>query len=61
MQKPQLELWSAESHPTPPVYQQLSPQQRSSLVRYLAQLMVRLVPALPTNPPPSDESKHHER
>ena len=25
MQRPQLELWSAEPHPTPPIYQQLTP------------------------------------
>jgi hypothetical protein len=61
MPKPQLELWSAEPHPTPPVYPQLTPQQQSRLVRYLAQLILRLVPGLPTNPPSSDESKSHER
>ena len=32
MQRPQLELWSAEPHSTPPIYQQLTPQQRSSLI-----------------------------
>ena len=28
MQRPQLELWSAEPHPTPPIYQQLTPADR---------------------------------
>jgi hypothetical protein len=28
MQAPQLELWSAEPHVTPPVFQQLTPPQR---------------------------------
>lgn len=61
MQKPQLELWSAEPHPTPPIYPQLTPQQRSRLVSYLAQLMLKLVQGLPINPPSSDESNPHER
>lgn len=42
MQEPQLELWSAEPHPIPPVYQQLPPQPRNHLVRQLAQLMLKL-------------------
>lgn len=58
MQQPQLELWSAEPHPTPPVYQQLTPQQRNSLIDHLAQLIFKLVqdPPVPSIPP-----KHHER
>jgi len=61
MQQPQLELWSAEPHPTPPVYQQLTPQQRSNLVNHLAQLILKLVQDPPTLPPPPIQSKHYER
>jgi hypothetical protein len=61
MQQPQLELWSAEPHSTPQIYQQLTPQQRSSLINLLAQLILKLVQDLPANPPPSTESKTHER
>ena len=58
MQQPQLELWSAEPHQTPPVYQRLTPQQRSSLVDLLTQLILKLV----KDPPPtSTPSKPHER
>lgn len=60
MQRPQLELWSAEPHPTPPIYQQLTPQQRSRLVSHLAELVLKLVqnpPNLPTPIPTQD----HER
>ncbi len=52
MQRPQLELWSAEPHRTPPLYQQLTPQQRSSLLSHLAQLILKLVQAPPPTPPP---------
>ena len=62
MQRPQLELWSAEPHPTPPVYQQLTSQQRSSLVNHLAQLILKLVQNHPTTlPPSSSQPKSHER
>lgn len=62
MQRPQLELWSAEPHPTPPIYQQLTPQQRSHLVSHLAQLILKLVQAPPLNPPPlSTPIENHER
>ncbi len=58
MQQPQQELWSAEPHPTPPVYQQLTPQQRNRLIDHLAQLILKLVqdPPVPSIPP-----KPHER
>ena len=61
MRPPQLELWSAEPHPTPPVYPQLTPQQRSHLVRHLAQLILQLVQAVPIHPPPSTDHQNHER
>jgi hypothetical protein len=60
MQRPQLELWSAEPHPTPRIYQQLTPQQRSSLISHLAELILKRVQDPPTLPPPA-QSKHHER
>ena len=61
MQRPQLELWSAEPHPTPPIYQQLTPHQRSRLISHLAELIFKLVQDPPTLPPPPTQSKHHER
>jgi hypothetical protein len=60
MQRQQQELWSAEPHPTPQLYQQLTPQQRSSLVNHLAKLIVQLVQD-PPNLPTSTETKNHER
>jgi hypothetical protein len=59
MQRPQLELWSAEPHPTPPLYPQLTLQQRSSLVSHLAELILKLVQNLPTAPT-SPRAKDHE-
>lgn len=53
MQQPQLELWSAEPHQTPPAYQHLTPQERSRLVSHLAQLILKLVQAPAPNPPPA--------
>jgi hypothetical protein len=61
MQPPQLELWSAEPHPTPLLDQQLTPQQRSRLVSLLAQLILQLVQTAPTLPPPSTQKPNHER
>jgi hypothetical protein len=60
MQRPQLELWSAEPHPTPPLYQQLTPQQQSSLVSHLAELILKLVQSLP-QPPTAAKTQDHER
>jgi len=60
MQRQQLELWSAEPHPTPPVYQQLTPQQRTQLVSHLAELMLKLVQN-PPNLPISLPTQNHER
>ncbi len=60
MPREQLELWSAEPHPTPQLYQQLTPRQRSNLVNHLAKLIVQLVPNLP-NLPTSAETRNHER
>lgn len=61
MRPPQLELWSAEPHPTPRVYQQLTPQQRSHLVSHLVQLILKWAQVVPTNPPPSTQNQNHER
>jgi hypothetical protein len=61
MRAPQLELWSAEPHPIPLVYQQLTPQQRSHLISHLAQLILKLVQPIPSNPPPSTDNQKHER
>jgi len=57
MQRPQLELWSAEPHLSPPIYQQLTPEQRAQLVLRLAQLMVRAVQPQPDPNPPSDHEQ----
>ncbi len=61
MQRPQLELWSAEPHPTPPIYQQLTLEQRDRLVSHLAQLLLRMVQNPSPLPPPSTPPKSHER
>ena len=61
MQRPQLQLWSSEPHPTPPVYQQLTPQQRSEIVSHLAQLILKMVQELPANPPTPPMTHSHER
>ena len=60
MQRTQLELWSAEPHPTPQLYQQLTPQQRSDLVSHLAELILKMVQSPPT-PSTSTHTKDHER
>jgi hypothetical protein len=55
----QLQLWSAEPHPTPPIYRELTPEARRRLIEQLARLMLKQVqanhPELPNTPP------HHER
>jgi hypothetical protein len=62
MQRPQLELWSAEPHPTPPLYHQLTLEQRERLVSHLAELLLRMVQDPSILPPPSTPpSKHYER
>lgn len=61
MPPPQLELWSAEPHPTPPVYQQLPTEQRRLLVSHLAGLILSIVQIPATSPPPSTEGTDHER
>jgi hypothetical protein len=60
MQRPQLELWSAEPHPTPQVYPQLTPQQRSQIVGHLAQLILKMVQEQPLSPQ-TTQSPTHER
>ena len=57
MQRSQLELWSAEPHPTPQLYPQLTPQQRSQLVSHLAELILKIV----QSPPTPTQTKDHER
>ncbi len=63
MQRPQLELWSAEPHPTPQLYQQLTAQQRSRLVNHLAGLIPKIVQENVTlsHPPTSTQINDHER
>jgi Mlc titration factor MtfA (ptsG expression regulator) len=60
MQQQQQELWAAEPYPIPPLYQQLTPEQRSRLVDHLARLLLKMVRAnsSPPNPP---TPKSHER
>jgi hypothetical protein len=63
MQQPQLELWSAEPHPTPQLYQQLAPEQRSRLVKHLAGLILKMVQETLILPDllSSTKTKDHER
>jgi hypothetical protein len=63
MQRSQLELWSAEPHPTPQLFQQLTPQQQSCLVNHLAGLILKMVQANLTLPNPltSTQTQDHER
>jgi hypothetical protein len=61
MQRQQQELWSAEPHPIPRVYQQLTPQQRNRLVNHLAQLIIRRVQNPPTQSPPPNPPQCNER
>jgi hypothetical protein len=61
MRPPQLELWSAEPHRTPLVYQQLTPEQRSQLICHLVQLILKLAQALPTHPSPATQNHKYER
>jgi Mlc titration factor MtfA (ptsG expression regulator) len=55
----QLQLWTAELHPTPPIYRDLTPEQRRRLVEQLARLILNQVrdnyPKLPS------PTTHHER
>jgi hypothetical protein len=60
MQRPQLELWSAEPHLTPQVYQELTPQQRNRIIRTLAQLILKMVQELPSNPPMPTKTNRYE-
>jgi hypothetical protein len=64
MQPPQLELWSAEPHPTPPVYLQLTSQQRGEIALHLGQLILRMIQEPPPNPPTitlANEDQQYER
>jgi hypothetical protein len=60
MPQPQLELWSAEPHPTPPIYQHLTLEQRTFLISHLACLILKIVQELPTHHSPLTESTNHE-
>jgi hypothetical protein len=55
----QLQLWSAEPHPTPPIYRELTTEARRLLIGQLARLILKQVqadhPQLPNAPP------RHER
>ncbi len=55
----QLELWSAEPHPVPPIYQELTPEQRCLLIEQLARLILKKVQA--EQPERPNTSTHHER
>ena len=55
MQVLQLELWSAEPHPTPPIYQQLTPLQRELLVHRLTTLILKIVQTDSSNSPTAPE------
>ncbi len=57
----QMELWCAEPHSTPPIYPQLSPEQRTRLILHLAFLMLKLVRNQTTMKTPSTPSQAHER
>jgi hypothetical protein len=55
----QLHLWSAEPHPTPPIYRELTPEARRLLIEQLARLMLKQVQA--DQPELPDTSSNHER
>ena len=60
MQRPQLELWSAEPHPTARIYPQLTPEQPSQIVGHLAQLILKMVQEQPIRPD-TTQGPTHER
>ncbi len=57
----QMELWCAEPHLPPRLYEQLNPEQRTRLILHLALLMLKRVrpQTVPKTPPTSNQS--HER
>jgi hypothetical protein len=61
VQPNQMELWCAEPHRTPRIYEQLNPEQRTRLILHLAFLMLKRVRhrTVPQTPPTS--SRSHER
>jgi ABC-type uncharacterized transport system involved in gliding motility auxiliary subunit len=63
MQRQQLELWSAEPHPTPQLHPQLTPSQQDRLIQHLAELMLKLAQAssLLPSPPTPTQGHDHER
>jgi len=56
-----MELWCAEPHLTPRIYEQLNPEQRTRLILHLAFLMLKRVrhQTVPQTPPTSGQP--HER
>jgi hypothetical protein len=59
MTNQQLQLWSAEPHPTPPIYRELTAEARRLLIERLARLILKQVQA--NQPELPDTSPHHER
>ncbi len=55
----QLELWSAEPHRAPPIYQELTTEGRAQLIEQLARLILKQVQA--DHPERPNTSTHHER
>jgi hypothetical protein len=55
----QLQLWSAEPHPTPPIYRELTPEARRLLIEKLARLILKEVQA--NHPKRPNPRPHHER
>lgn len=56
-----MELWCAEPHLTPRIYEQLNPEQRTRLILHLAFLMLKRVRHQTVPKAPPTPSKTHER
>lgn len=59
MKEQQLQMWSADPHPTPPIYQKLTSEERRQLVEKLARLILRQVQD--KHPDQSNITIRHER
>jgi len=55
----QLQLWSAEPRPTPPIYPELTPEARRRLIEQLARLILKQVQA--SHPKSPNTQPRHER